>query len=248
MTARVDQIFRHPIKAHGVEALREVTLKANETMPWDRHWAVAHDASKADASAWARCSNFSRGAGAPQLMAIAAQLNEATGIVTLTHPERPSISFDPDTEASAFLDWVSPLMPKDRAQSSHILSVPGRGMTDSDFPSVSINSAASLSDLSTRMGQELSRLRWRGNIWLEGLATPWEELDWVGKTISIGEAELLIEAPITRCRSTTANPETGERDANTLGALNDLGHQFFGMAGRVAKAGRIRCGDRARLL
>ena len=64
---RVTDIFRHPLKSHGREALKEVTLSQGAAMPWDRHWAVVHEASKADGSGWASCANFSRGSKAPLL-------------------------------------------------------------------------------------------------------------------------------------------------------------------------------------
>ena len=40
-----------------------------------------------------------------------------------------------------------------------------------------------------------------------------------------------------------ANPDTGRRDADTLGALSDLGHQEFGLYAEVIKGGTIRVGD-----
>ena len=40
-----------------------------------------------------------------------------------------------------------------------------------------------------------------------------------------------------------ANPETGRRDADTLGALDALGHQEFGLYAEVVAGGTIRCGD-----
>ncbi len=88
-------------------------------------------------------------------------------------------------------------------------------MTDSAFPSLALLSLASLRDLSARMGHTLSPHRWRGNLWLDGL-DPWEEWGWIGKTIRIGEAELRIEERITRCRATSADPQTGVIDADTL--------------------------------
>ena len=74
MTPRVTGLWRHPIKSHGREALTSVRLEAGATMPWDRTWAVAHDASDVDGSAWAHCRNFTIGSKAPGLMAIDARL------------------------------------------------------------------------------------------------------------------------------------------------------------------------------
>ncbi|MFX0545133.1 MOSC domain-containing protein [Roseovarius sp. S1116L3] len=245
----VAALWRHPIKAHGFEALERVHLSEGCTLPWDRRWAVAHDAAapEADGRGWAPCNNFSRGAKAPQLMAISASTDEAAGTVTLRHPQREDLTFDPDTDAAAFLNWVRPLMPEDRAQSAGIVRAPDQGMTDSEFASISIVNLASGRDLAARLGQELSPLRWRANIHLDGLA-PWAERAWVGRTLRIGTTELELREAIIRCRATTANPATGERDADTLGALKELGHQEFGLYGVVTRDGEIAVGDKAELL
>lgn len=248
MTGQVAHIWRHPIKAHGRESLTQTMLSAGKTLPWDRAWAVAHDAAKTDGAGWASCANFSRGAKAPALMAIEARLDEHRGRVTLTHPDRPDLSFDPDADPTDFLDWVRPLMPENRAQSRRILRVPGVGMTDSDFQSISLNNLASNLSLSQRMGIELSPHRWRGNIWLDGL-NAWQEFDWIGERLRIGDAELEIRQPITRCLATTANPDTGLRDADTLTALQEgWGHQDFGVYAVVVKSGRVALDDKAELI
>lgn len=243
MTGRLAQICRHPIKGHGREDLASVRLLAGECLPWDRHWAVAHDAAWL-ADGWNQCVNFSRGAKAPQLMAISSKLDEATGLVTLSHPERGEISFRPDDQQDLqrFLDWVRPLNPPDRAQPARIVSA-GRGMTDSDFPSVSIGSLASLADLSARMGQKLSPHRFRANLWLDGVA-PWAEFDWIGQILHVGGAVLQIKERITRCKATTVDPMTGHPDADTLDALDRaFGHQDFGVYAVVIEGGPIAVGD-----
>ena len=245
--AEVCALWRHPIKGHGREALKTVDLTRGETMPWDRRWAVAHEAAKSDGTAWAPCANFSRGSKVPALMAINARVNEAEGTVTLTHPERPELSFDPDRDTDAFLDWVRPLMPAGRAQSTHIQRVPGRGMTDSDFPSISLCNMASHRAVEQKLGQNLSINRWRGNIWFDGLPL-WEEFDWPGRDIRIGETLLRVRERITRCLATTANPETGERDADTLGALRAWEHQDFGVYAEVIEGGKIEIGNKVEVI
>jgi uncharacterized protein YcbX len=243
MTGRLAQICRHPIKGHGREDLASVRLLAGECLPWDRHWAVAHEAAQIQ-DGWNPCVNFARGAKAPALMAITSQLDEASGVVTLAHPDRGEISFDPDAaqDLPRFLDWVRPLNPQDRAQPVQIVSA-GRGMTDSDFPSISVLSTASLADLSVRMGQDLSPHRFRGNLWLDG-AEPWAEFGWIGRTLRIGGAVLRLEERITRCKATTVDPETGLVAGDTLGALDRaFGHQDFGVYAVVIEGGPIAVGD-----
>jgi uncharacterized protein YcbX len=243
VTERLARISRHPIKGHGREDLASVQLVAGECLPFDRHWAVAHEAARLD-EGWNPCVNFARGAKAPSLMAVTAKLDEATRTVMLMHPEAGPLTFRPDDAADLprFLDWVRPLNPPDRAQPAQIVTA-GRGMTDSPFPSVSILSIASLADLSARMGMDLSVHRWRGNLWLDG-AAPWAEFDWIGRHIAVGKAVLKIEERITRCKATTVNPDTGRPDGDTLAALDAaFGHEDFGVYATVVEGGRAAVGD-----
>lgn len=250
--ATLTHIWRHPVKAHGAEALERVKLSAGKCLPFDRRWAVAHEASKADGSEWVSCSNFSRGAKAPGLMAIVADLDEATGQLTLTHPDLPPLTFDPNTESARLVAWSAPLIPENRTPSARIISVPGRGMTDSDFPSVSICNHASNRAVSGQLGlsrsDPLDLRRWRGNLWLEGLA-PWEEFDLVGKRLRIGNAILCVRERITRCKATTVNPETGRVDALTLDALSDgWGMREFGVYATVEESGNMSVSDKVEVL
>jgi uncharacterized protein YcbX len=240
---RLTRITRHPIKGHGREDLASVSLIPGACLPWDRHWAVAHTAARLTGG-WSPCTNFARGAKAPGLMAITSTLNEASGEVVMSHPERGTISFRPDDAADLprFLDWVMPLNPPDRALPDRIVTAEP-GLTDSDFPSVSVLSETSLATLSKTMETPLSPHRFRGNLWLDG-AEPFAEFDWIGRNIRIGEAVLEIRERITRCLATTANPATGLRDADTLGALQrGFGHQDFGVYAVVTKGGHIATDD-----
>ena len=242
MTGTVAALWRHPIKSHGRERLGAVELTAGQTLPWDRAWAVAHDRSPATNDAWSPCAAFSRVAKAPALMAITAELDGTAKRVTLRHPDRPDLTFRPDTEAARFLDWVAPLMPAGRAASARIVRVPGRGMTDSDFPSVTLCNMASHRAVEQRLGRELSIQRWRGNVWAEGLG-PWEEFEWIDRDVRVGGAVLRVRERTERCLATAANPDTGRRDADTLGALETWGHRDFGIRAEVVEGGRVQIGD-----
>ncbi len=245
MSGTVTSLWRHPIKSHGREALEEVIVNPGQTMPGDRVWAVAHEMSRADGTEWVNCGNFSRVSKAPELMAVTAQLNG--GQVTLSHPKRPDLTFDPDRDVQVFLDWVDPLMPADRAASARIIRVPGRGMTDSDFPSITLCNMASHRAVEQKLGRDLSIHRWRGNIWFDGLPV-WEEFDWLGGDVQIGEAVFHVRERTDRCAATTANPDTGVRDADTLGALGTWGHQDFTVRAEVKQGGAIRVGDKVKPL
>jgi len=248
----VAALFRHPIKGHGRQELTHVSVDPGQIFPFDRRWAVAHDASNIAAGPqdWAQCLNFSRGAKAPSLMAMTADLDETSGQLILNHPDLPEITFDPDNarDAARFIAWVQPIMPENRAKSNALVRANGYGMTDQKHPYISINTTASLADLSQKAGTDMSMHRFRGNIWLKN-SEPWEEFNWIGKTIRIGGALLKVEDPIERCLATTSNPETGRRDVETLELLqNHWGHKDFGVFAAVIEPGNIGLNDTVEVL
>ncbi len=241
-TGTVASLWRHPIKSHGREEVTETVLSPGKPMPYDRLWAVAHERSSADGSTWVPCQNFSRVAKAPSLMAIRARLDEANGTVTLSHPERDDLTFDPDREGDRLIAWAEEMIPENRARSARVIRALTNGFTDSDFPSVTLCNAASHRAVEQRVGQSLSPERWRGNIWIDGLG-PWEEFEWTDHEVRIGEAVLRVRERTDRCLSTHANPETGRRDADVLPALDSWGHRDFSVRAEVLQGGAVRQGD-----
>lgn len=77
---------------------------------------------------------------------------------------------------------------------------------------------------------------------------------WIGHRIAVGGAEMRISAPVPRCAITTQDPDTGERDLDTLrtiiayrGLRNDKDVDF-GVWGEVDVPGTVSLGDEVRLL
>jgi uncharacterized protein YcbX len=95
--------------------------------------------------------------------------------------------------------------------------------------------------------------RFRMLIELDG-GGPHEEDTWIGGRIGLGETVLRISAPVARCAMTTHDPNTGQRDFDTLHAIKAYRGQvdgkdlMFGVWGEVENPGRIRLGDEVRLL
>lgn len=247
MNPSLAHIWRYPIKAHGTEALTTTEITKEHTLPWDRVWAVAHEHARLDGGGWVSCRNFSRGASSPKLMAINANWDAAAAKMTVTHPDLLPLTFDPDRDSAAFVAWAGPLVAEGRAASTRLIRADGPGMTDTDFASISLLNLATNRVLSQRAGRTLDQRRWRGNFWIEGLA-PWEEFDLVGQTITIGTTAFEVRERITRCKATMVDPETGRRDTDTLGLLDDgWGHQDFGVYLVALENGRVTVGDGLRV-
>ncbi len=247
MDWRLAHIFRHPVKAHGREAPDAVTLAQGRCLPRDRHWALALEGT-ALMPGWNPCMNFARGARVPTLQAIGAEWNDATGLLTLTHPDLSPLTIDPDSAAgaAALLDWVALLQPPGRARPARLVSA-GRGMTDTAFESVSVLNQASNAALGRHLGAALGLDRWRANLWLDGMP-PWAERDLVGQTLQIGDAQLKVVEPIGRCRATMVDCATGMLDHDILSALQSVtGGTEFGVYATVTRGGPVTVGAAAGL-
>ncbi len=251
MTGQLTDIIRHPIKSIGWEELASAVLTAGAVLPFDRRWAVSHEAAEFGTvpTGWHAKRNFVRGVAGPELMAVRACLLEGGNRIRLTHPRRPEIEIAPDTSegSAALIEWLAPVWPQTRPAAAQLVSRPEQAMTDVPDPFVAILSHASRRAFGQRLGKDLSIHRFRGNLWIDGFA-PWEEFDWMGREIRIGSARLRIEEPITRCNATKVNPETGKPDTDTLGALEAAyGHRNFGVYATVLDGGEVQRGDRVEL-
>ena len=118
----------------------------------------------------------------------------------------------------------------------------------------SLVSDGSIAELARHAGKDhVDARRFRMLIELDG-AEPHEEDRWIGHRIAIGEAVLAVTKPDARCAITTQDPDTGERDLDTLRTiigyrgLREGKHADFGILADVAQPGRIRLGDRVEVL
>ncbi|MBY8976989.1 MOSC domain-containing protein [Rhodobacteraceae bacterium NNCM2] len=245
MMASVARICRHPVKSLGEEIVEAVTLEAGKHLPWDRVWAVCHGNSQFDAESpeWVRARNFVTQTFVPNLVQISISLDEATGKLSLDHPDAAAISVDPDADPQALCDWLLPLAEAQRPGPYRIARVPQTALTDFPDTHIALNSTSSLAALEEVAGAPLHHTRFRGNLWLDGLE-PWQEFDLVGQEIKVGEARLKVVDPIRRCNATKANPATGERDVEVPELLRERwGHMNFGVYAQVIGGGRVRTGD-----
>lgn len=120
----------------------------------------------------------------------------------------------------------------------------------SDGYPVLVTNTASLQALSALAGTELSMRQFRPNIVIKD-NVPWSEDSW--KLIRIGDVEIELVKPCTRCQITTLNPVTGEADfPEVMQAMiahrrsNDprIKGVLFGWNGVIRKAGQIKAGDK----
>ena len=113
---------------------------------------------------------------------------------------------------------------------------------------VTFISDGSLERLQQGAGRTVDGRRFRMLFALSG-CRPHEEDEWEGRLLRIGEVVVRAGGPVERCAMTTRDPDTGERDLDTLGliksyrGLSDRRTLDFGVYGEIVEPGRVRVGD-----
>ena len=100
-----------------------------------------------------------------------------------------------------------------------------------------------VNDFEAKIKQEVNYNRFRGNVIFSGIKA-WEEFNWLGKIISIGDVKFEIFRKTKRCAATNVNPKTGLRDLNIPNQLQKIyGHYDLGVYGKVLNKGIIKIND-----
>ena len=108
---------------------------------------------------------------------------------------------------------------------------------------ISLINLATVRSLEAQWGIKIDPLRFRANLYIDG-AGPWEEFDWVGSDIRIGDALFRVDRRNGRCGATNVDPETGRRDLDIPGSLRAaFGHKELGVYLTTREGGSISVGD-----
>ena len=128
--------------------------------------------------------------------------------------------------------------------------IDGQGHRFLDDPRghVSILNLASVRDLEQRIGAPVDPLRFRANIHVERWE-PWAENTIAGCRLRLGDAEVDVLHPITRCAATEVDPGTALRDLPIPADLHRLyGHVWCGIYVQVVERGSVAIGQAVTLL
>lgn len=259
-TIEVTQLFTYFIKGLTPHRCDRVSLQAGHGIPGDRGFALMYaDAASVESEAevpWMRKNNFAMQADWPGLASLTCEYEPATtqlivkqqGVQLLA--EATNTSSGRDRIGAFFTGYLAALQPTATARHPEKapLRLVGDGHStrypDRDPVHISLINQASLEDLSQKLGHPIDARRFRPNILLTGIPA-WEELNWVGKVLRLGTAEIAIAAPINRCVNVDVNPDTGIQDCAIFAALQPtLGHRQTGVLATVIQSGTVAVGDR----
>lgn len=229
MTGAVESIYRHPVKGLTPELMQAVTLQAGAYFPGDRDYAIEVGPSGFDPAAPKHISKqrFTVLARFPELARVKTRLDTEDGRAAL------------ERFLQAFLGEEAP------GKLRVLESPPGYRFMDHPQGYISVMNLASVRAVEKAIGQPVDPLRFRANVYVDGLK-PWAEDEWVaGARVGLGEAELSVFKPIVRCVATHVNLETGERDIDMVGQLREhFGRDTLGTYFSITRGGVVKVGDR----
>jgi len=229
--------------------MTQVQLAAGEYFPGDRDYAIEVGPSGFDPEDPKHISKqrFTVLARFPSLARIRTRLDDATGSFHLGDASGFGVEAKLSTEEGrASIELFLQAFLGEEAQGKlRVLESP-RGYRFMDHPQgfVSVMNLASFRVVAQAIGVDIDPLRFRANIYVDGLK-PWAEDEWVaGQSLSVGEATLSMFKPIVRCAATHVNLETGTRDIDMVGMLREhFGRDTLGTYLSVTGSGRVSVGD-----
>jgi GntR family transcriptional regulator/MocR family aminotransferase len=248
----VSGIYRYPIKGFSAQALRGVQLQAGQPFPFDRIFALARGGVKVDPAnpQWAKKGLFVMLMLEEALAEVRTELDVTSMRLTISNQDgTPLLRADLETpqgrgEVERF---VAGLVKSLRAPPNLVRSRAGHFMDKPDNV-ISLINLATVRNLEERFGYSIDPLRFRANFYIDG-AAPWEEFDWVGGTLRMGEAVLRVDRRNGRCGATNVDPWTGRRDRDLPAALRAaFGHKDLGVYLVTEQPGTVAVGDAVKVV
>ncbi len=245
--AEIVSIYRYPVKGLSPEPLASVRVAAGETLPFDRAWAIENGPSKFDPAAPKHLPKiaFLMLMRNERLAALHTRFDEAARTLTVHKDGKVVAEGCLETEEGrAALEAFFDAYEADELRgATRIVSAPGHAFTDTATRCLSLINLATVRDIERTLGVDVHPMRFRGNLYVEGLPA-WAEFDdWLGKTIRAGDVTFEAYARIDRCAAANVNPETAERDLTLpVSLLEAYGHPDCGVYLRVVKGGELATG------
>jgi uncharacterized protein YcbX len=250
--AHVAELYRYPVKGLSPEPLESTALTPGEPIPFDRAYAIENGPSGFDPTAPRHFPKiaFLMLMRNERLAELRTHFDEATHLFTIRH--RGNLVAEGNLETAegrqaieAFFEIYS--ASELRGPPRVLTAPPGHTFCDTSSKVVSVINLATVKAIGRKIGANVHPLRFRGNLYVEGLPA-WDEFGWSGKRVTIGGAAFEVVKRTQRCAATNVDPETGKRDlAIPRSLMEAYGHSDCGVYLRVIAGGRLAVNDEIRV-
>jgi len=247
MTAKIESLYRYPVKGFSPEPVTRATLKAGDYFPGDRLFAVENGPSGFDPAAPQHQSKikFLMLMHNERLATLRTRYEDATSTLTIEQDGRSAVRADLATKEGrlAVEAFFRRFMPTELRGPPKLLQAEGHSFSNVPAKVVSVINLASVAAIGTAIGAPVHPLRFRANLYVEGWPA-WHEFDLLEREIAIGGARLKVTKRTLRCPATEVDPDTGVRDlAIPKTLMQTYGHADCGVYAQVIAGGEVAVGD-----
>jgi MOSC domain-containing protein len=240
-------IYRYPIKGLSAEELSSVDLRVDDCIAFDRCYAIANGHREFDVSAPKHMpkTKFLMLMRHEKLAALETRFETETHNLTLLRNGKQvskGCLLQP-VGRKIIEQFFSAYLDEQLLGAPHIVSSPDHSFSDVAEKCVSIINLATIRDLERILGEEIHPLRFRANLYIDGIE-PWAEFDWVDRDILVEDTAILrCFKRIQRCAAVNVNPVTAQRDHSIPARLSRaLNHEDLGIYAMVTGNSCIRPG------
>ncbi|NQX29209.1 MOSC domain-containing protein [Microbacteriaceae bacterium VKM Ac-2854] len=246
----VTGIARYPIKGLSAEELDAVELVAGTGFPGDREWGLARAtgryAERPEVLSYREFHVLKRD---PRLIGLQTGVRNDVLSVRVRGHEVLNADLGVAEGRAAAGAFFARALDLPAGEEPVLARQPGIRWTDAApdggafMNAVSIINLASVRALAEAVGTEIDPLRFRANLYIDGLPA-WTEFDAVGAHWRLGEAGVELLARTERCSATELNRVDARRDIPIPRLLKQhFGHVDMGVYAAVRTSGAVRVGD-----
>ena len=254
--SNIKSIVRYPIKGLSGENLEKIILEKNQVLPGDREYAFSRSHVTYDSNnpTYLRKTNFLALVKEeklakldtkfdPKSRELIIRLDNQIVIKETLHQEENINKVE--TFFQNYLNLGTDEKPKlvrgIKVENNNNLT---HSFSDIPDKAVSIINLDTINELEKKLGKKIAPSRFRANLLIDN-GNPWEEFNWIGKKVSVGECVLEVFKRTQRCAATNVNPENAVRDINIPNEINThYGHFDLGVYARVIKTGLVSISDK----
>ena len=244
---RVDSVYRYPVKGLSPERLDRADLQIGEVVRNDRAYAIENGPGRFDPAAPRHLPkiSFLMLMRDERLAALHTHFDDDAHVLTILRDGKQVARGDLRTPIGRQMieQFMAAYMAASLRGAPKVVSAPGHSFSDVAPKCIHIVNLATVRDVERLIGKPLNPLRFRANVYLDGVA-PWQEFKWLDQEVEIGSVRLQIYKRTQRCAATNVDPATAARDMaipETL--LRTWGHSDLGVYGKVVGAGSMSAGD-----
>jgi uncharacterized protein len=245
--AKIDSIYRYPVKGLSAEPLDHVDLAVGQTLPADRRYAIENGPSGFDPEApgWLPKAYFLMLMRNERLAGLQTHFDDDTHLLTIRSNGAVAARGDLETAEGrgAIEQFFAANFAEDLKGRPKVLSAEGHSFSDVPRKVVSIINLASVGAIAGLVDWNVHPLRFRANLHVTGWPA-WHEFELLGRTLAIGDVRLKVVKRIQRCAAVNVDPDTAIRDLEIPATLQRrLGHADCGIYAEVVTGGTVGVGD-----